>query len=96
MRMPEPTPFGETSLRAIVRAICSAEPMNVRAGGCVASVVTCRTQRFVDRFVDRVFAITTRTFNGDQPSPRLALRAYFVAYAYGLSSNSILQLCEQK
>jgi hypothetical protein len=48
--MLEPSPFGETSLRAIVRAICSAEPVNVRAGGCAESVVTFRTQRLLERF----------------------------------------------
>ncbi len=31
--IPEPRPFGETSFRAIVRAICVAEPLNVRGGG---------------------------------------------------------------
>ena len=40
MRMAEPSPFGETLLRAIVDAICRLEPVNVRAGGCVESVVT--------------------------------------------------------
>ena len=50
IRIPEPRPFGETSLRAIVRAICSADPVNVRVGGCVESVVTRLTQRFEARF----------------------------------------------
>lgn len=56
MRMPEPRPFGETSLRAIVRAIWAADPLNVRGGGWVESVVTCLTQRRVERF----FAINLR------------------------------------
>ena len=50
MRTADPRPFGETSFRAIVRAICDAGPVNVRGGGCVESVVTRLTQRFVDRF----------------------------------------------
>jgi len=49
MRMADPSPFGETSFRAIVRAICDADPENVREGGCVESVVTVLTQRRCDR-----------------------------------------------
>jgi len=48
--MAEPSPFGETSFLAIVRAICAADPLNVLGGGCVESVVTRLTQRFVVRF----------------------------------------------
>jgi hypothetical protein len=48
--MPEPRPLGEMSLRAIVRAICCADPVKVRGGGCVESVVTRLTQRLVERF----------------------------------------------
>jgi hypothetical protein len=77
-------PFGETSFRDMVRAICSAEPVNVRPGGCVESVFTRRTHRFFDR----LFRIAS------QFSIRFVF--YSVAYAYGLSSKSILQLCEQK
>jgi hypothetical protein len=51
MRMPEPRPLGETSFRAIVRAIVFAEPMKVRGGGWVESVFTCRTHRRLDRFL---------------------------------------------
>jgi len=47
--MADPSPFGETSFRAIVRAICDADPENVRDGGCVESVVTVLTQRRCDR-----------------------------------------------
>ena len=68
MRIPEPGPFGDTSLRAIVRAIRSAEPVNVRAGGWVELVMTCRTQRFVDRF----FAIGP-AINGLQTTFRRAI-----------------------
>src|SRR5438094_500770 len=56
MRIPEPRPFGETSLRAIVLAIWAADPLKVRGGGWVESVVTRLTQRFVERF----FAIRSR------------------------------------
>jgi hypothetical protein len=48
--MPDPMPFGDTSFRAIVRAISVAEPVNVRGGGKVESVLTCRTHRFGARF----------------------------------------------
>jgi len=51
MRMADPRPFGETFFRAIVRAICDADPENVRDGGCVESVVTRLTQRRFERFV---------------------------------------------
>src|SRR5262245_30321308 len=51
MRMADPRPFGETSLRAIVRAICDADPENVRDGGCVESVLTVLTQRRPGRCV---------------------------------------------
>src|SRR5437868_14859296 len=54
IRIPELRPFGETSLRAIVRAMCSADPVKVRDGGWVESVVTRLTQRFVDRFLAMV------------------------------------------
>jgi hypothetical protein len=48
--MAEPRPFGETFFRAIVRAICAADPLNVLGGGCVESVVTRLTHRLVARF----------------------------------------------
>src|SRR2546423_10493740 len=64
--MPDPGPFGETSLRAIVRAMCSADPLKVRGGGCVESVVTVLTHRRVDRF----FAIDCFA-----PTPLAALAA---------------------
>ena len=57
--MADDRPPGETSLRAIVRAMSSAEPVNVPRGGCVESVVTVRTHFFridlrpcVGRFID--------------------------------------------
>jgi hypothetical protein len=50
--MPEPSPFGETSLRAIVLAICCADALNVPGGGDVESVLTVLTHL---RF-GRVFA----------------------------------------
>ena len=50
IRMPDPRPLGDTSLRAIVRAIWVADPLKVSRGGCVESVVTCLTHRFFDRF----------------------------------------------
>jgi hypothetical protein len=52
MRMAEPSPLGETSFRAIVRAIVNADPANVRGGGCVESVFTLLTQRRVERGFD--------------------------------------------
>ena len=45
MQMADPSPFGETSFRAIVRAICDADPANVRDGGCVESILTVLTRR---------------------------------------------------
>jgi hypothetical protein len=51
IRMADPSPFGETSFRAIVRAICDADPANVRGGGCVESVLTLLTQRRCGRFL---------------------------------------------
>ena len=51
MRTADPRPLGETSLRAIVRAIWDADPAKVRLGGCVESVVTCLTQRRFDRLI---------------------------------------------
>src|SRR5438105_10774523 len=66
MRNPEPTPFGEQSLRAMVRAICVAEPLNVRAGGSVESVVTRQTHCFFERF----FILMTR--RGAEPRHRIA------------------------
>jgi hypothetical protein len=50
--MPETSPFGETSLRAIVLAICCADLVNVPGGGAVESVLTDLTHL---RF-GRVFA----------------------------------------
>src|SRR4029453_7818555 len=50
MRMADPSPLGETSFRAIVRAICDADPANVCGGGCVESVLTALTQRRFARF----------------------------------------------
>jgi hypothetical protein len=55
MRIPELMPLGETSLRAIVRAISAALPENVPGGGCVESVVTRRTHF---RFAVRLVAMT--------------------------------------
>ena len=49
--MADPSPFGETAFRAIVRAICDADPANVRGGGCVESVLTLLTQRRCGRFL---------------------------------------------
>jgi hypothetical protein len=50
IRMPDPIPFGDTSLRAIFLAMSLADPVNVPGGGCVESVVTLRTQFFAARF----------------------------------------------
>src|SRR5262249_32978190 len=50
MRMADPSPCGDTSFRAMVRAICDADPANVRDGGCVESVLTVLTQRRRVRF----------------------------------------------
>jgi hypothetical protein len=57
IRMPDPRPFGETRLLAIVRAICCADPENVLGGGNVETVLTVRTQRFLPRR-RRVVALT--------------------------------------
>src|SRR6266545_3740663 len=56
IRIPDPIPPGDTFLRAIVRAISVADPLNVPAGGCVESVVTSRTHFRFDppRFVATV------------------------------------------
>jgi hypothetical protein len=51
--MPDPGLLGDTSLRAMVRAISAADLLNVPRGGCVESVVTSRTHR---RFAARFFA----------------------------------------
>ena len=56
MRTADPNPLGETSLRAIVRAIREADPVNVRLGGCVESVVTCLTHRRFDRVGAMIWA----------------------------------------
>jgi hypothetical protein len=57
MRIPDPIPFGDTSRRAIFLAISLAEPVNVLSGGCVESVVTCRTHfRFAARFLAMLVA----------------------------------------
>src|SRR4029453_12993613 len=50
MRMADPSPLGETSFCAIVRAICDADPANVCGGGFVESVLTALTQRRCARF----------------------------------------------
>jgi hypothetical protein len=49
--MPEPIPFGDTSFRAIVFAICCADPLNVPHGGCVESVLTSLTHLRLGRLV---------------------------------------------
>jgi hypothetical protein len=49
MRIPEPMPLGETRLRAIVRAICSADLVKVFGGGAVETVFTFPDQRFRGR-----------------------------------------------
>lgn len=48
MRMPDPSPLGETFFRAIVLAICSAEPVKVPGGGAVESVLIPLTHPRVD------------------------------------------------
>lgn len=53
MRMPEPGPFGETFFEASERAISGAPLVKRSSGGCVESVVTFFTQRFLS---DLVFA----------------------------------------
>jgi len=57
--MADPSPFGETSFRAIVRAIFDADLANVRGGGCVESVFTLLTQRRVERFFGIPWTLTT-------------------------------------
>jgi hypothetical protein len=47
MRIPEPTPFGETFFEARPRAIVAALFVNNPGGGCVESVFTLPTHRFV-------------------------------------------------
>jgi hypothetical protein len=47
IRIPEPMPFGETSFEARVRAIVAALLVNNPEGGCVESVFTLATHRFV-------------------------------------------------
>ena len=73
-------PRGDTSFRAIVRAIWAADPENVPRGGCVESVVTVRTHwrdpvfRFVDvRFCEVVAAI--RRARNQNDGQRLAMAA---------------------
>jgi hypothetical protein len=65
IRIPDPRPRGDTSFRAIVLAIVSAEPAKVPDGGCVESVVTRRTHlRFCVRFrfcVGRLVAVEAIT-----------------------------------
>jgi hypothetical protein len=51
IRIPEPIPLGDTRFRAIVRAICSAEPVKVFGGGAVETVLTFPDQRLRERFV---------------------------------------------
>jgi hypothetical protein len=46
IRMPDPTPLGETLFDASVRAIVGALLVNSPWGGCVDSVVTFATHRF--------------------------------------------------
>ncbi len=47
IRIPEPTPLGETSFEARVRAMVAALFVNNPGGGCVESVFTVATHRFV-------------------------------------------------
>ncbi len=49
MRIPEPSPLGDTRLLAIVRAICCAEPEKVLGGGAVDAVFTLPDQRLPAR-----------------------------------------------
>jgi hypothetical protein len=63
MRMPDPGPFGETRLLPIVRAICSADPVNVRDGGKVDAVVTVLTHRVPARAF--VTVSSSRAARGD-------------------------------
>lgn len=57
MRMPDPRPFGETRLLAIVRAMCSADPLNVLDGGKVDAVFTVLTHRLLRRPLRRTFVM---------------------------------------
>ena len=69
MRMADPSPFGETSFRAIVRAICAADPAKVRGGGCVESVLTLLTQRRCEPFLamaSTLFTAFTRDTTEEQ------------------------------
>jgi hypothetical protein len=45
IRIPEPIPLGDTRFRAIVRAICSPDPVKVFGGGAVETVFTFPDQR---------------------------------------------------
>src|SRR5258708_6878181 len=47
MRMPEPIPFGLTSLRAMIRATVRASLLKVPSGGNVETVFTSPTQRWL-------------------------------------------------
>jgi hypothetical protein len=47
MRMPDPGPFGDTFFEARLRAIVEAFSVKSFSGGCVESVVTFATQRFL-------------------------------------------------
>src|SRR5262247_508210 len=73
IRMPAPRPLGETSLRAIVRAICWPEPVNVPRGGWVESVVTCLTHRRVDRFLAIGRTSLFDAVYADEPAIRFGL-----------------------
>ena len=62
--MPDPGPFGDTFLRAIVRAIFSADPVNVPRGGAVETVLTFLTHRLVlattFKILDGAFVLLSR------------------------------------
>jgi hypothetical protein len=58
IRIPDRIPFGETSRRAIFLAMSLADPVKVRGGGCVESVVTFRTHFL---FAARFFATVGHT-----------------------------------
>jgi hypothetical protein len=62
MRMPDPRPFGETRLLAIVRAMCSADPLNVLDGGKVDAVLTVLTHRLLPRPLRRAFVMVSLQF----------------------------------
>ena len=51
IRIPEPIPLGDTFFRAIVRAICPADPVKVLGGGAVETVFTFPDQRLRRRFL---------------------------------------------